>query len=81
MPLSALTKDLRLVVATWANSANNMHFITHGQADAIQRDYDKRMAAVLGAPPGSPLSPLFGRMNETTLLPHGTSFGPMSRAP
>ena len=81
VPLSALTKGLGFVVASWANSANNLRFITHAQADAIQRDYGKRVAAVLGAPPGSPLSPLFGRMNETTLLPQGTAFGPFSRAP
>ncbi len=75
VPLIAVSRALNDAVIAYANSGELLAYVTREQDGALRKTYATRVADLLRAAPGTPLTPpLLADARGVSVLPHGTTF-------
>jgi hypothetical protein len=80
VPPANVVSHMDWVINAIIQTAGNLHYVTHDQADTLLATTDNQVAALMKARPGTPLGPTFGDPTGVGVLPHATPFPTAGRS-
>jgi phospholipase C len=71
---AAMITQVKYAYYALSSAAQILGYITHHQEDTGRAAYLAQFSALLNAPPGTPLTSMFGSADDVAALPRGTAF-------